>query len=215
MIFKKLNAHQKLFCNFSLVQFLICVTLQHTKRHNDRKMEVIRSLCHLSFLFQPPKIVYSHMKKVLTLLASALMLSMSATAADGYRSITITLNNGQHTVVDMTDNLSASFTTENLVVTGTTADLEIPRAQLKSFTFGTESTGVSSISVEESQPLLGSDKISFNNLPDNTPVVVFNAAGQTLYSATVSGNYEISLSNLPKGVVIINVSGNSYKLILK
>lgn len=155
------------------------------------------------------------MKKVLTLLVSALMLGMSASATDGYRSITINLNNGRQTVVDMTDNLSASFTTENLVISGITADLEIPRAQLKSFTFGTESAGVNTISVEESKPLLSSDKISFNNLPNNTLIVVFNAAGQTLSSATVSGNYEINLSDQPKGVVFINVSGNSYKLILK
>ncbi len=155
------------------------------------------------------------MKKVLTLFVSALMLGMSASATDGYRSITINLNNGRQTVVDMTDNLSASFTTENLVITGITADIEIPRTQLKSFTFGAESSGVSTISVEESKPLLSSDKISFNNLPNNTHIDVFNAAGQTLSSATVSGNYEINLSDLPKGVVFINVSGNSYKLILK
>jgi hypothetical protein len=94
-----------------------------------------------------------------------------------------------------------------------TVDISIPRADIKNFNFD-NGAGISDTSTEFDVSF-SADAIHFANLPQNSSIQVFSAAGFTLLSDIASGEYLIQTSNLPKGVNLVKVNNLTYKVNIK
>ena len=142
------------------------------------------------------------------------LCALTASGADGYRSVAINLNDGTKVEVNLTDQLEASFQKDNLVVTGVDADVKVPKSAISSFTFS-KLTGIGSVSAGSAAPVVEGGSLVFGELPDGTVVTVCSQNGQVISSATVSGFYSVSMASLPQGVVLVSVGGVTYKIVVK
>lgn len=152
--------------------------------------------------------------KIIYSIAGMALCALSMSAADNYRSVAISLNDGSKVEIHLTDELSASFNEENLVVTGIDADVTVPKAKIKSFSFSTVSA-LEAVETGENAPRVEGGELVFDALPANSTVAVYNAAGQLVSSAKVAGKYSVSLAGIPKGVALVNVNGLTYKIVVK
>lgn len=145
------------------------------------------------------------------------MLAMSLFAsAEAYRSVAVNLTDGSKVEINLTDEFSASFTDGEFVVTGVAADITVPRAQIKSFTFSTKQyTGVEEVATDGTEPVFSGNNMIFNNLPEGSVIAVYNMAGALLLSETASGTYTLDLSTISTSPVIVTVNKVAYKIATK
>ncbi len=150
---------------------------------------------------------------------SALMLFIAiglCSWAQTYKSVAVNLTDGSKTEVNLTDDLTAMFDEENLVITGGDQDISVPRSQIQSFTFSEHGkSGVDNVGVDASTPTLVDGSMVFSALPEGSVVAVFAPNGTLLNKVTVSGSYTLDLSALPSGTVLVNVNGVAYKIAVK
>ena len=158
--------------------------------------------------------LFNIMKKIFSSLA-LLAAVASGSAAPGYHSLTVNLNNGSTVEVNLAAEMKASFTKENFVISGGENDIKVPRTDIASFTFNEAAfDGIEAVGADTAAPVIDGDNMMFGNLPEGSVVAVYAVNGVLLSQATVSGSYVLSLSTLPAGTVIVNVNGISYKIAL-
>lgn len=142
-----------------------------------------------------------------------LLLGGSLFAAAEYNSVVVNLNNGDKTVVIFEPSLHAGFSETDMLFKSETIDIAIPRADIKDFKFD-EVSGITR-TTSEIGVSFSADAIRFANLPLNSSVQVFSAAGVLLLTDAVSGEYQIPTSRLPKGVSLVKVNNLTYKVNIK
>lgn len=152
--------------------------------------------------------------KILYPVIGMALCALSMSAADGYRSIAVNLTDGTKVEVDLANSLQAAFIDDAFIITGAGADVAVPKTKIQSFTFS-KTTGIDGAVDAGQAPRLEGGCLNFYALAENTAVTVCNASGQVVSEACVSGNYSISLSELPRGVVFVNVNGLTYKIVVK
>ena len=144
-----------------------------------------------------------------------LAISLCATAA-AYRSVAVNLTDGSKVEINLTDELSATFDDENLVVSGAGEDVTVPRANIQSFSFSTkEVSGIGSVGADSDAPVISGGVMTFDNLPAGTVVSVYNMAGMLLRSEQVGGAYTLDLNSLTASPVIVTVNDVVYKIATK
>lgn len=154
------------------------------------------------------------MKKIFSAIA-LLAAVASGSAAPGYHSMRVNLNDGSNVEVSLAAEMNASFTKDNFVISGGENDIKVPRADIQSFTFHeAASDGIENVGADNAAPVIDGDSMTFGNLPEGSVIAVYAVNGALLSQVTVSGNYVLSLSSLPGGTVIVNANGISYKIAL-
>lgn len=150
---------------------------------------------------------------------SALALFVAAglcVSAQAFKSVAVNLADGSKTEVNLSDDLSAVFDDENLVITGSDQDIAVPRSQIKSFTFSEkEYSGIDRVNGDASAPVLVGGSMVFSDLPEGSVVAVYTANGALVSQAAVKGAYTLDLSTLPAGTILVNVNGVAYKIAVK
>lgn len=148
-----------------------------------------------------------------TTLLVALLLGGSLFAGAKFSNIVVNLNSGGKTVVSIDSSLHAGFSETEMLFKSNTVDIAIARSEIKDFSFEKDA-GVSSPTAELGVSF-AADALSFSNLPQNSSIRIYNAAGIMFLSDTASGNYRISTSKLPKGVNLVKVNNLTYKVNIK
>lgn len=150
------------------------------------------------------------MKKIYTAVTmlAAIGLGLSAQA---YKSVAVNLKDGGKVEINLTDDLSATFDEENLLVTAADREVEVPRNTIQSFTFSTVA-GIDGTEADGVVPVLTGDNLAFGNLPEGSTVEVYTVAGVLLSKVAVAGEYTLPLETLPTGTVVVNVNGVAYKI---
>ncbi len=137
-------------------------------------------------------------------------------SAQSYKSVAVNLADGSKTEVNLSDDLSAAFDDENLVITGGDQNISVLRSSIKSFTFSEKAySGIEQVDGGASAPVLVGDSMVFSGLPDGSVVAVYPANGALVSQAAVKGAYTLDLSTLPAGTVLVNVNGVAYKIAIK
>lgn len=152
--------------------------------------------------------------KILYLLIVMVLGVPFMSVADSYRSVAINLTDGTTVEVNLTDDLTASFDRENMFVTGADADITVPKTQIKSFVFNKEAS-LATVGADSTAPRIDGGNLVFDTLPANSELAFYDAAGRLLSSRRASGRYVVAFSELPKGVVLLNVNGVTYKIAVK
>lgn len=144
-----------------------------------------------------------------------ILLAVSLCAsAEGFRSIAVNLTDGTKVEINLSEDLRASFSDENLVVSGGETDIEIPRASIKSFTFS-ELSSLKDVTAEAGAPVISGGVMTFTALADGTAINVYNVAGALIFSDKASGDYTLDLSALSGSPVIVTVNEVAYKISAK
>ena len=152
------------------------------------------------------------MKHLYTALALTASVAFGA-HAEGYRSVAIHLNDGSKTEIRLSDDLKATFTSDQLVVHSTDKTVSVAKNRIQSFTFSEEEPlGVADPEAASAAPRITGSTMTFDGLAEGTSIAVYAVSGALLHSAVASGSYSIDLSGLPAGVCIVKVNEVSYKI---
>lgn len=164
---------------------------------------------------EPAIIRRRDMKKLHTVLAFV-TLALFGSSAQSYRSVAVNLNDGSNVEINLSDNLSATFSEDALILSNGDQEVSVPRNNIKSFTFSKDPySGISEIESEKNSPTLIGANMVFDCLPENSKITVYDLAGVVLKEDIASGFYSIDLSEFTSGPVIVKVNGISYKIAVK
>lgn len=152
--------------------------------------------------------------KILYPLIGMVLCASSMNAADGYRTLNVSLNDGSKVEVELSEKLCAMFVDDDFVITGGDAEITVPKAKIESFSFAKEA-GVGAVGTDSAAPRFEGGSLRFDSLPVNSVVTVSNLYGQILARTTASGSYSMALNTLSKGVILVNVNGLTYKIAVK
>ena len=149
------------------------------------------------------------MKKLYTAVVMLGAVALGA-QAEAYRSVAINLANGNKVEINLTDELTAAFTPTNLVVEDGTSTVEVPRKDIRSFTFQ-ESAGIADVTAQAPSQRIEGGAMIFTGLPADSKIEVYTVAGVLIDSAVATGEYRFDLSGV-NGALIVNVNGVAYKI---
>ncbi|MGM9844887.1 MAG: T9SS type A sorting domain-containing protein [Muribaculaceae bacterium] len=147
---------------------------------------------------------------LLAALAAAAAMPTAALADGGaYRSVVVEMVNGSHSVINIVDGLTTTFSTLQIKFQGAGTSVSIPKSSVAALTFS-EQAGISDAHIS-------GDNISLSNLPAGSDVNIYDTAGRLLHHSTATeGNLNLRLSSLsPSAVYIVNVNGINYKIGVK
>lgn len=148
------------------------------------------------------------------IVACALMASLTAMA--GVNTLTIKNNDGTEQSVTISDRLIHTFTaTHMLVGDGGKVSIEIPRGQIASMSYGNDGTSGMTAVGGGDDVRFGDGFMSFSALEAGSRVTVCTLDGKMVFDEQVVGEYTLDFANLPKGVNIVKINNNVYKIIVR
>jgi hypothetical protein len=161
------------------------------------------------------------MKRLILSVVSCLLLGAATTLANNV--LVIHMQNGTvHRYELITVQPEISFSGDNVVVrvsdTATNTYTQATYAMKEVSFFNYERNNATAISgVDANNMKVDGDQISFSGLPAGSKVFVYTSGGQTCLTVTADdqGNASVSLSNLARGVYIINANNISTKITKK
>lgn len=151
-------------------------------------------------------------KKGYTLIGT-LLLSCVATVsyAQGYKSIVVEMADGTTTGINLEEGMTTEFTEDKVVFASEQSTVQLEKKDVVSMSFS-KSAGITKVSRETSQFVVGDNSISFKGLPSKSKISLFDLSGACIDRITASGDYCLSLSNLATGIYIISINDISYKI---
>lgn len=152
------------------------------------------------------------MKKLRTLLLSAL-LALDATAmADDYQYLTVTQQAGGDTSFAVSNIQKITFDASNMVLhlgDGTTQSLAL--SDLSKMFFSDGHTGIATRQAQSKMQF--SDGMLRATVAEGELIAIYNMKGEQVFSTNRSGNFD--LTTLTKGVYIVKVGNETRKVINK
>ena len=130
--------------------------------------------------------------------------------ATSYKSIIVNQSDG--------DDMKTTVAEGNLVITCTKGDIVLPVIDIKNWTFSTSAgsddvwTGIESPTASGTNCILNSDRIILSNLPEGSTVSLCSIDGRIVKSSRAEGDYELSISELPKGIYVLTYNKNTLKI---
>lgn len=144
-----------------------------------------------------------------------LALGIAGASGAGYNCLKVSLQDGSHVNIFMSDDLRVRFTETHLVATGSNADVSVDRSSIFSFDHVYDKSGaVGDVLAEQTARFTG-DTMQFDSLPEGSVITVFDTRGAAVMSQIASGSHELSLGSLPSGVYVITVNNMSYKVTVR
>ncbi len=150
------------------------------------------------------------MNKLLLLL---FLFVATATYADDAQ-IVIKQKGGNETILKLSLNPIITFVGENMVVTSDVIQISIPIDDIGGYVVSDGTTGIGPVTT---QPQYTRGHVIFSGIAVGSPVYVHTLEGKVVgkQTADASGNADISMENLPKGIYIISSQNNTIKVINK
>lgn len=138
--------------------------------------------------------------------------------ATSYKSIIVNQSDGSEMKVTIEDDMKTTVAEGNLVITCTKGDIVLPVIDIKNWTFSTSAgsddvwTGIESPTASGTNCILNSDRIILSNLPEGSTVSLCSIDGRIVKSSRAEGDYEFSISELPKGIYVLTYNKNTLKI---
>lgn len=148
------------------------------------------------------------------LLLFALPCLLAPVAASAYDQLSVHLTDGSKVDVTLSDDMTITFTPEELVAKSADVDVAVSRSEISHFTHVTP-TGISDVVGAAPEFTFAGNTLSFTDLPEGSSVAVYNLSGMTLLQAAAQGSYTLSLEGFAPGAYIVTVNNISYKIAVK
>lgn len=149
-------------------------------------------------------------KKLLLMIVLILTPCLSLLAGDN---LVIHLKSGGKAVFALVEKPVITFEGENLLVKSETANYSIPISDIDTYDF-TETTEVGQVKEKVNKPVIANGHVFFSQLKAGSKVTVYAIDGRQLhyYIADSSGNVDVDLTTLPKGIYILNSPDTNIKI---
>ena len=157
-------------------------------------------------------------KQLRSLLTAVLALASTALWAEGkVPCVVVEQTNGTRTEYLLKDEPRISYDGTMVRLKSSTIDVELAQADVAKVYLAESTTGVSSVGRSNVRVRLTANSIALNGLEPDCMVSVSFLDGRQLLRgrATSDGSLQLSLSNVPNGVIVIRASNQSFKLIKK
>ncbi|MCD8304868.1 MAG: T9SS type A sorting domain-containing protein [Prevotellaceae bacterium] len=145
------------------------------------------------------------------LIAALLTVACLQTRADDYKYLTAAYDNTEESY-ELATVQKITFEDGNVVITTSQGIVTLPEDQMQKMYFSSTATAVESLATE-STGLSYSDGLL--HASGKAMLYVYSSAGQLLQAASVDGEMSISLRSLPEGVYIVNMGGETIKVLRK
>lgn len=140
-------------------------------------------------------------------------------AEEGFRSIIINKTDNTQVGINLSDELTTTFSNETMYVSSNTIDVAFPLCEMKDWRFDTEiqeepgeGAGISQKNaMDNAIAIKKGNQISFSNILPNSKIAVYNLKGKLLYSTQATGSHTLQLDDLPSGTYIITINKQSFK----
>lgn len=152
------------------------------------------------------------MKKLLILLLAVLLMPAIAKAQNPI--LVLHHANGTTSEVELYTMPRIVMTADKMQIKSSVAELEYDKADVLRFTFKNVGTGIDAVHSEVAFRI-DEDRVTFHGIPEAGAVKVYNLKGvQIPVRLKVAGSDAVlSLTQLPKGIYLVNISGKTLKFI--
>lgn len=154
------------------------------------------------------------MKRNLTILLS-LLLTFSANATEPVKNLAVWTKDGTKVVYSLSENPKITFTETDLLITTNGVEINYALKNMARFVYEkSDATGITDLSTNEPSFKFNGEYLLFPALKANSTVSIHNLNGTLAFKkkVTTAGEYAVSLSNLGRGIYIVNVNGLTYKI---
>lgn len=155
------------------------------------------------------------MKRKLTILLS-LLLTFSADASEPVKNLAVWTKDGTKVVYSLSENPKITFTETDLLITTNGVEITYSLENMARFVYEkSDATGLTDLCTDETPFNFNGEYLLFPSLKANSIVSIYNLNGTLAFKkgVTTAGEYAFSLSNLGRGVYIVNVNGLTYKIV--
>lgn len=152
---------------------------------------------------------------MLIAIAAVLMTAIAATAAGYNRSMIITTVEGEEMTVSLSPALSVAFSESEMLVKSESVDLALPLSSIKGWTYRTEAhePGIDTRGDNIMLDRAG-DSIIIRGISDGALVILCSADGRIRAKEMSTGDYALNLSGLERGVYVLTVNKQSFKIVV-
>jgi len=128
------------------------------------------------------------------------------------KSLFISFNDGSKIEIAMTDNPEIKMADDKLTITYGTTENSYELWRLSKFTFGTTSTGIKDILDGKNIQMQNNQIIVADS---NAQIRIFSIDGKALSVAPIHSGSKtiIDMNTFSKGVYVMNINGNSFKIL--
>ena len=156
------------------------------------------------------------MKKLLLL--SFLCVSMVAKAEDIPTNLVVWAKDGSKVAYALADEPKVTFTETNFVISSKGIEVNYAIDKMARFTYETnEQTAIRNIKTGNTSFGPDGESLLFPSLKANSTLTIYSANGNIVFKKMIreEGEYALPLSNLSKGIYIVDVNGLTYKIMKK
>jgi len=160
------------------------------------------------------------MRKIyVSLLFAVLSLCGVTVWGASYKSIVITKTDGSTLAVSMEYDMLTEIKAGNLTLTSSKGEIVIPTAEVRKWTYSTNSggsdswAGIETVESDGLSVIQYADRVVFDNLPDGSVVCLVSVDGRVISREKVKGHHEVSLSSLDRGIYVLTYNNNSLKIV--
>lgn len=143
----------------------------------------------------------------------------------GYRSIIFHRTNNTEFAITMEKDMTLNIEDKNVVLTCTKGSIWVPITNIKCWSYSTNEgdnskwsdseTGINNSKENKVNIIITENKVSLQNLSNNSNIGLISINGQVIFNSKVSGNHEIDLEGLSCGVYVLTYNNNSLKFVIK
>lgn len=135
--------------------------------------------------------------------------------AEGYKSVVVKLTDGTTTTVNLSTELTTTFSDSEAIFSDATTRVAFQRSQLATFEFS-KTSGIHALTVSEgAQPSVdvAPHCISIDGLAPDTPIRLHDAAGKCVSATHATDHFIFDTSALSTGTYILSVGTATYKIV--
>ena len=135
--------------------------------------------------------------------------------AEGYKSVVVRLTDGTTTTVNLSAEMTTTFSDAEAIFSDATTKVAFQRSLLATFEFS-KTAGLRSLTADAgAQPYVdvAPHRISIDGLAPDTPIRLHDAAGKSLKETHATSHFDFDTSSLNAGTYILTVGTASYKIV--
>lgn len=131
-----------------------------------------------------------------------------------YNVVTVNLKDKTQVDIAISSELKISFSDTDLIASGGEKEILVSKDKIVNFTHSYDSSlGIDAVSAEAFE--LSDGGLIMRGLPEGSVVNILTTSGVLVSSKAASGDVVISFTELDKGIYIVNVNKNSFKITVK
>lgn len=150
------------------------------------------------------------------LICFSTILVSASTGVSAFDAVNVEFKDGTKTQVVLSDDLTASFTAGELVITDIQASLEIrvDKADISAFSFE-DLSSLDAVGAESVSAVVSGCMLTVSGMNGPVDIILADTNGRVISSVTAGATYSFDLRDLVSGVYLVKIGTVTYKISVK